>query len=89
MNQPPCRATLSQLALRTLLALTAFITPFGCGAQSPPGAVSSTIDKSEQTAITPDEALVRLTGQSHFHRPISLRGCAVVCGFPLLSGNRF
>jgi len=69
------RTIKNQLLVLPALSLVLMAGLIGCaGGATPPAPVSSTIDKAEQSAITPDEALTRLKdGNQRFVTADSLR----------------
>jgi carbonic anhydrase len=69
------RTNKNQWVLVSALSLLMVAGLFGCAdGTTPPTTVSSTIDKAEQSAITPDEALARLKdGNQRFVTADSLR----------------
>jgi carbonic anhydrase len=69
------RTNKNQWVLVSALSLLMVAGLFGCAdGTTPPATVSSTIDKAEQSAITPDEALARLKdGNQRFVTADSLR----------------
>jgi carbonic anhydrase len=78
VNRIPCtagRTIKKRLVLVSALSLLMMAGLIGCaGGATPPVIVSSTIDKAEQSAITPDEALARLKdGNQRFVTADSLR----------------
>ena len=69
------RTIKNQLVALSTLSLLMMAGLIGCaGGTTPPAAVSTTIDKAEQSAITPDDALTRLKdGNQRFASGDSLR----------------